>query len=159
MSALHPAGPSATADTPASSPVDTSTASASTSNVATTTTINEEDSDPERVQVRDHQYEQTHNRRRTPVRAQSHYPSGVPRQYENDHEEGAEQEDDEDEDGDSDDDEEDDDDDDEEEEEEAPEEGEEQRHVNTPRPGLPSFWYALRRLNIREPRSIIHSFK
>lgn len=37
----------------------------------------------------------------------------------------------------------------------------EEEHPDThlPRQGLPSFWYALKRLNLREPRSIIHSLK
>lgn len=32
-----------------------------------------------------------------------------------------------------------------------------QHHL--PRQGLPSFWYALKRLNVTDPRSIIHSLK
>lgn len=39
------------------------------------------------------------------------------------------------------------------------EEEEEINHVHLPRQGLPSFWHALKRLNIREPRSIVHSLK
>lgn len=43
--------------------------------------------------------------------------------------------------------------------EEEEEEEEQEQEERLPRQGLPSFWHALKRLNITEPRSIIHSLK